>query len=33
MLADDADSIIKYFKERKKMDSDFYFNYEATDGH
>jgi MULE transposase domain len=33
MLADDADSIIKYFKERKKMNSDFYFNYEANDGH
>jgi MULE transposase domain len=33
MLADDADSIINYFKERKKMDSDFYFNYEANDGH
>jgi MULE transposase domain len=33
MLADDGDSIIKYFKERKKMDSDFYFNYEAIDGH
>jgi FAR1 DNA-binding domain len=33
MLADDIDSIIKYFKERKKMDSNFYFNYEAIDGH
>jgi MULE transposase domain len=33
MLVDDADSIIKYFKERKKMDYDFYFNYEANDGH
>jgi antirestriction protein len=33
MLADDVDSIIKYFKERKKIDSNFYFNYEAIDRH
>ncbi|XP_078149278.1 protein FAR1-RELATED SEQUENCE 5-like [Carex rostrata] len=33
MLADDADSVIKYFKERTKADTDFFFKYDTEEGH
>lgn len=33
MLANDAESAIKYFEERKKADPDFFFKYDAKDGH
>ncbi|KAJ3686495.1 hypothetical protein LUZ61_015659 [Rhynchospora tenuis] len=32
LLEDDADSIIRYFQDRKKSDPDFFFKYETKDG-